>query len=247
MEPDISVGRLGQLTEVVILDPINSKMQSLVNSDLGTANLINDIVSSGKSLASSVLNAVKGETEHEEEGIENQFTVENVRHIFRVHPLCSGFPQHGPLDAFLLSPAISRFFQPMENGQKMLFCKIEKLQSSKDADSNFQNKSNRESTGGKPTQSFKEMQRSKDLSMYIRLLTVDLLPEFNEEYYSYHGDCIYLSNNLRNTLNLEIGCKVTLSDFKLKIPASKLEEVELFPYHVSKISFHSRHKNNYCP
>ena len=223
MEPDISVGRLEQLTEVVILDPIGRQMNPLENSGLGSSNF-----------QSSVLNAVKGENANEENKIENHFTTKKTHIIVRVHPLQNGFQLHSPLDAFLPSASFAKLFPTCVNGQRKLFCKITGLQSPRDADSSRNIKSMQESTSGKAPQVAQSMQRNNDLSTYIRLLSVHALPE-SDEYFSYHEDCIYLSNNLRNTLHLEIGSRVILSDFKPKVPAARLEEVELYPYHVCNL------------
>ncbi|KAJ1520189.1 hypothetical protein ONE63_004402 [Megalurothrips usitatus] len=224
MDPDVNVGRLEQLTEVVIGDPLNNVLPSSENH-WGSKSMLNDIVSSGKSLASSVINSVKGETQEEvEESFENELLTERSKYVFRVHPLHRSLPQHGPLDAFIPSACMSDLFKFPRNQQKSLFLKVTKLPSSKDVSATIV-KGSEEGT----VENVLDEQINESLSTNIRAMSVDCIQEAKEHYYFSNRKCIYMSNNLRSTLHLQIGSQVILSDFQRRPPSTSLEGVELLP------------------
>lgn len=223
MEPDVTVGRLEPLTEVSIGDPINNRIQSMTNPQLESENSIDGLVKSGMALANSFMKAVKGESNqgrNDHSGL--SIPTEKAQYIFRVHPLYSDVPGHGPLDAFIPSPLLSTLFQLSAYPKESIVCKVTKLICVP--------------SGNKPTNEIRDSagsdsQLSQDICSYIRLFTIGALPFVKECDYSSNSRCIFMSNNLRRTLNFEVGSRAVLSDFKFGHTASNLERVDLFPYH----------------
>ncbi|XP_034231525.1 peroxisome biogenesis factor 1 [Thrips palmi] len=220
MDPDVDVGRLEQMTEVVVGDPMNMKAPAFKTAENIDKSVMNSIVSSGKHFASSVLSAVKNDITNEEEPINHSLTTEKFQYIFRVHPLCNDQNLLGPLEAFLPGPCMEKLFHFNDMQQKSLFCKIRRLQDS--------DKPNQESS----TEKVSDRQSSDSPHAYIRITNLNTTSlATKENYYSYDKRCIYLSSNLRGSLCLEIGSRVILSDFLPRTRNAHCERIDLLPYY----------------
>lgn len=222
MDPDVDVGRLEQMTEVVIGDPLNSKTPAFNTSENADKSMIDSIVNSGKNFASSVMNAVKGDTISEDESLDNDLTSEKLQYIFRVHPLCTDDNIKGPLEALLPGPCMEKLFHFSRVQQNTIFGKITRLQNGDTITSS--NKSNQDGSTEKVL---------GQLSAYIRITNLNTTSGVQENYYYSDKRCIYLSNNLRSLLQLEVGSRVILSDFKPRIHFADIERIDLLPYYVS--------------
>lgn len=225
MDPDIDVGRLEQMTEVVIGDPLNMKAPTFNTSETVDKSVFNNIMSSGKQFANSLLNSVNSDVVDEEVPLSNNLTSGKSQQIFRVHPLCNDQNLPGPLEALLPGPCIEKLFHLSRIQQNSFFCKITRLENSDTSSSS--SKSNQESGEGK----IRDQISSDNSSAYIRISNLNVTPEMKEKYYSSDKRCIYLSNNLRSILCLEIGSRVILSDFKLRILTTDLQRIELLPHY----------------
>lgn len=224
MEPNVSVGRLEQLTEVVIGDPINNTAQALLNADEVSTNVIDGVVASGKSLANSVVRAVQGKIKEDKDiSATNGVVTEKGQYIFRVHPLNSNMLEYGPLDALIPHPSFHKLFHFPYGDRKSVLCKVSKLGGRKD-------KYNQSESIENQTSSTKRRGKS---SMQIQVFGVDVNLTAQKSYYDTDRRCIYVSNNLRIILNLEIGSRVVLSDFDTRSPPIRLDRVDLYPYYVS--------------
>lgn len=227
MDPDVDVGRLEQMTELVIGDPLNMKVHAFNTSENVDKSVLNSIVSSGKQLASSVLSAVTGDIVSDEEPQDNDLISEKHQYIFRVHPLSNDQNVHGPLEALLPGACMEKLFHFSRTQQNSMYCKLRRLQNSET--SILSSKSNQESTVKKvPTQ-----HSSDHPSAYIRITSLNATSDIKENYYYSDRRCIYLSNNLRSSLNLEIGSRVILSDFKARTLTANFQRIDLLPYFVS--------------
>lgn len=231
MDPDVVVGHLEQMTEVVIGDPISSNVTSLANNYLERGNMINDIASSGLNFASSVIKSIKRPSNSEDEKpLECKLSTEKKQYIFRVHPLGCDQSQFGPLDAFIPDSSMMNIFKVGKTNPESIFCQIKKIQYLTDANA----KTNKLAEEGEKENC--EQRTIEDLSTYVRLRSVTALEEAKDKYYSTDMRCIYLSNNLRNILSLEIGSRVILSDFNLKPLGGSFERIDIFPFYGLKCS-----------